>query len=87
MTDTYPIIKDIPAEPAPVPLDLTKIRASIERLKVGGGFVIPILDLKDNKGEFRSHPIGQRIHALARTMGVKVSTKKLPEGLRIRRES
>ena len=87
MSETYTIVKHIPAEPEPVPLDLAKIRASIEALKVGGGFVIPREDLLDAGGVFKSTSLGQRIHALSRTMGVKVSTKKIAEGLRVRRES
>lgn len=86
MTDTYPIQRHIPPEPEPVKLDLDKLRASIGKLDVGGGFVIPAIELKDAEGVFRSTKIGQRIYRLARSMGVRVSTTKLHEGLRVRRE-
>lgn len=86
MTDTYPIQARMPREPAPVPLDIPKIRASIAKLDVGGGFVIPAIELRDREGRFMSTPIGQRIYRLAKSIGITVTTKKLAEGLRVRRE-
>lgn len=86
MTDTYPITT-IPAKGDPVPLDLVRIRASIAALKrVGQGFVIPIEDLKDATGVFKSTPLGQRVHRAAEGLGIKISTKKVETGLRVRRE-
>lgn len=84
--DTYPIQARVPATPEPAPLNLTKVRASLEALDVGGGFVIPSMELRDREGKYRTTSFGQRIHALARALGLKITTTKLPEGLRVRRE-
>lgn len=86
MNDTYPITT-IPAKPEPVPLDLERIRTSMKALKrTGQGFVIPVEDLKDAAGAFKSRPLGQRVHRLAEEVGIRVSTKKIEAGLRVRRE-
>lgn len=86
MTETYPITT-IPAKPEPVPLDLARIRESMKALKrKGQGFVIPIEDLKDAAGVFKSTPLGQRVHRIAEEVGIRVSTKKIEAGLRVRRE-
>jgi hypothetical protein len=85
MAATYPIIKDLPPDDPAPSLDTAKIKASLARLDVGAAFVIPSIEMHVD-GVFRSTPYGQRIHALARIMGVRVSTKKVAEGLRVRRE-
>lgn len=83
--ELYPI-KDIPASPEPVPLNLERLRATMSKMDVGQGFVIPVADLKDDAGVFRSTPLGKRVHRVADELGIRVSTKKIEEGLRVRRE-
>lgn len=87
MTDIelYPINRQ-PAKPRPAPLNIAKVRASLQALKCGEGFVIPAAHLVNHEGVFRSTPIGQRIHRIAKDVGVRISTKKVEGGLRVRRE-
>lgn len=86
MTETYDIIARAPKEPKPIRLDLPKIKASMQRLEVGSAFVIPAADLHDRKGDYRTARVGWRLHRLASTVGIRVSVKKLKEGVRVRRE-
>lgn len=86
MTETYDIIGRVPKSPKPIALDLPKIRASMGRLEVGSAFVIPAADLRDRKGEYRTRHVGWRLHRLAALAGIRVSVKKMKEGLRVRRE-
>jgi hypothetical protein len=86
MTDTYEIIGRVPKRPKPIALDLPKIRASMERLEVGAAFVIPAGDLRDRKGEYRTKLVGYRLHRLAALVGIRITTSKMKEGLRVRRE-
>ena len=83
--ELYPINRQ-PAKPRPAPLNIARVRASIQALKRGEGFVIPAADLVNADGAFRSTPIGQRVHRIAKDCGVRISTKKIEGGLRVRRE-
>ena len=82
----YPIQDEMEPSPAPAPLDISRVTITIKQLKVGAGFVIPADELTGENGRFLSTSVGQRIHQAARRLGMRVSTKKLPEGLKVRRE-
>lgn len=86
MTDTYPIVDSVPEKAPAYALDVPRIKASLKRLEVGAGFIIPAIELRVD-GVLRTSPAGQRVYALARVMGIRVSTKKVAEGLRVRREA
>ena len=83
---TYTIERDLPPNPVPAPLDIGRVTATLKGLNVGDGFTIPADELTGENGRFLSTSVGQRIHQAARRLGMRVSTKKLPEGLKVRRE-
>lgn len=85
--NTYTIEKNAPANPEPSPLDISKVTATLKELEVSDRFVIPADELLGEGGRFLSTSAGQRIHQAARRLGIKVSIKKLTDGLRVRRES
>lgn len=84
---TYPIIPKLPPKTTAAPLDTAKIRETLRVLPVGGGFVIPLAECLDADGRFRTTIVGQRVRHLARVEGVKITTEKIVEGLRVKRES
>lgn len=81
---TYPIIENIGAD-APAHLDISEVTATMKQLDINAGFVIPAADLAGEDGKYLSSSVGQRIHQAARRLGIKISIKKKPEGLRIKR--
>lgn len=87
MTETYTIHHQLPHKPGVVPLDLPKITATMRVLPIHGGFILPANECADEDGKFLSARIGNRLHALAKMIGIRITTKKIAEGLQIRRES
>jgi hypothetical protein len=84
--DLYPIVARAPKQPRPLRLNLPKIKASMAALVVGGAFTIPADELRDRAGLYRTRNVGWRLHRTAGTLGIRVSVKKLKDGLRVRRE-
>lgn len=79
-------ITRVPPKPKPAPLDVERVRATLAALKRGEGFTIAAAELRDDRGRFRTRSIGMRVHKIAEALGIRVSTKKTPDGLRVRRE-
>lgn len=79
-------IKRVAPRPKPAPLDVERTTTTMRALQVGDGFTIPAAELADKDGKLRTRSIGWRVHRIAAVLGIRVSVKKRPEGLEIRRE-
>lgn len=84
---TYPIETNVQPRPAPLPLDVEKIKETMRVLPLGGGFVLPATECMDAEGRFLSTKIGQRVHQFARQVGIRITTQKVAAGLLVRREA